>query len=690
MASLCANHAMSVFKNSCRSSPAIKGPSTAENRPKTASDAKASSSLPNLTDIGGSNCNRPKTADDNWSGPALPRPPLSKSIQTDTSRVLPPSTEETCVKPPDDNYSTLFQTLLESNSLLHKEISRLRRDHKKAMYKLTNLSHDYESAKRRDEGCTHTESRQPRTHVWQPRPEVGKSKKTKNGACSPRYSRKSSKCEEDVSSEEEFYEHSVVYDTPEEFNCENSSEAGDSDKLSVLSIESYHITYISSSSSSLSQEEEDHYAAAAAEESPGALVVGRMWEDFSVEDYPVEDFSEAFPGSENHHGDKSGKGKEWTPRVTVPEPFSMTVREANSLKKKTRSTIQVEKDQEEREAAHHVHTRKKFRAAPVPANTFLPLYDLINAKNEQRKELVKKMSSNMLKASQKPFKFSKRDEERRQQKSEWLKQSEELETVRLKEKVFRAKPVPLKVLDPEVEAEALEKEEYRKIRIRMRAEELLTKSKAPYSMRLQKGGASLVQIPPPPEALKNPLQERHRSPSGHTRNNIAKNRFTFQPRITHKIPDYNKSYSKFQQQLLLKKQSKLTTVSEPFNLHTEKRAAKSSRERQPVENGGSSSSARCYPGPAAAADDEDNKLEGLFGPPSYPPTMTETVRRRQVLAQERLAEALERESAKVDREKARKRREKNFQKIVAKKTLELCLDGDMLEDKKKHKLQEFR
>ena len=53
-------------------------------------------------------------------------------------------------------------------------------------------------------------------------------------------------------------------------------------------------------------------------------VVENMWEDFSVYDYPPE----ASPPREKH-----AKKKEWTPQITIPKPFTMTMREAKKKAK---------------------------------------------------------------------------------------------------------------------------------------------------------------------------------------------------------------------------------------------------------------------------------------------------------------------------------------------------------------------
>lgn len=659
MALLVANHTKSTFNNSCRSIPVSKGPPKRKTRPTTTTP---SISLPNLSPGADTDKWTPLAAsggENDWSGPAVPK----GKRKVDKTATPPNSTGtseagrqfEQAVDQKTENYATLFQTLLESNCMLHKEIARLRRDHKRAMSQLAHFSsrdhgrHDGQFEQcQQCKGGTSPCSSSTQADLYS---SFESGSEEKSCIKSKKYSISDGKPANHSTtseSEEDCYAPSVVYDTPEEFCYENSSD-DESGKHHVRATEPYRITYISSSSSNESICTSSQYA------SP-RLLVGRMWENFSVGDYTEE---EALPSA------GVGKEKKWAHRVTVPEPFSMTVRERNSLKKKTKSMLIAEKEQEEREALLDAKLRKPFHASPIPASTYLPLHGLINAKNAQRKELVKKMAGNMLKSGEKPFKFSRKEEERKQKKAAWLKQAEEQNIARFRGKAFKAKPVPPKLFQASVE-EAQELEEYRRIRARIRAEELLAKSKSPFSVRQQssKGGGMTTHDQCIP---KDHYRPHHRK------------KFSFQPQITRKIPDYDKAYEKLQQQLLLKKQAKLTTVSEPFKLHTERRA----KIRQPDVNTQSDS----------GIEDKGEKVPLLDDPPPYTPVMTspvmnETARRRKLLAQEKLAQAMLRDAVEEDQRKARKKREKDFQKIVVKKSYNV---NEFLQEKKrKLKIHEFR
>lgn len=612
------NHAMSVFKNSCRSAP-VKSPSK---RPKTAS---ASESPKVASDI------RPKTASASASL-KVPSDSTPKTTSSSTQHYGNFDSPKKIVLPisrySEDEYSTLFNTLLESNSLLHKEIGKLRKEHQLSMSKLANQDHN----KNRCSQC----KRVPSQDSWVSGTEIDleEFRKTKSVTVHiPENSTSSKDMEvESVSGSESGSEceQSVGFDTPEEFPTDSDSH-------------SYRITYISTDSSSENSPNTSQYA------SPGQLVVGNMWDNFSVENFSVENFSEAF------YIEEKDMDKSRTPKVTVPEPFSMTLREASAIKKKTKSMLIAEKEQEERDASARV--MKKFHASPIPAHTFLPLYDLMNAENKQRRVRMKKCTREILKSNQKPFKFSKRDEEKREEKSKLLRQIEEQERRQIRENKFKAKPVPSNLFDPEIEAEALEKEEYRRIRIRMRAEQLIVQARAPYTMRLEEEKAKGPRLPHKKKVVK----------SHHTV-------YTFCPKVTHKIPDYTKAYSKFQQQLIKKKQSKLTTVSEPFFLRTEKRAKviRKPEETMGTRLGTVRSETTCRSTRAA-------------NPPS-----TETTRRRQSLTNERIAEAIQKDALEERKASARRSREKEVQKIVAKRSSELNMYTGLLEEKRMVNLQKMK
>ncbi|NXT18236.1 F161A protein, partial [Syrrhaptes paradoxus] len=269
--------------------------------------------------------------------------------------------------------------------------------------------------------------------------------------------------------------------------------------------------------------------------------IEKMWDGFSVEDYVSHtkhlSSSPAFRRIRK-------KQKAWSPKVTVPKPFQMTIREARKKEQniKSKSLIEMENNLLKKQLEEEAECQKKFRANPVPAAVFLPLYSEIVQRNEERRRSVKERSKLKLLASQKPFKFIEREKQRNEMRKMQLR---DLSASEKKTKLFKAKPVPKCVYSPAVDDKLKEEELYRETRIRMRAEELLRNSSLPNS-RL---------------ALKyTNKKKKHKC--------IEQKETEHKPKIKSSIPDFELLHQKFQKRLLQQKQEKHLTVCEPFDLCT--------------------------------------------------------------------------------------------------------------------------
>ena len=529
-------------------------------------------------------------------------------------------------------YSSLFKILLESNSMLHKEIRKLKKDHQKNMSSF----------------CQHQVPGSTQLLEWSHNTQDELSSRS---------------CPAKIRSPDIRDDNSMAGDSTDELNesdatviaegesCEDGEEIGDigcfdmeEDNHSVkeVSPKKFHssttddgetISY-SGSDSVLSQEvgPANHY------ESPGMLVIKQMWNDFSVDDYNrlliYNSCEEMTSVSEQNQNTKQNT-KKWTRKITIPQPFAMTVREATTPHKKSRSMLRAEQECVEREAAEEAEMIKQFHANPIPANTFLPLYELMKAKNELRREHIKATSAMRLEASMNPFKFMKREEAKQQKKMELLKmKSQELKKGNTQ---FKAKPAPPKYFASEVQEEFMEKEAYRKICIKMRAEELMAKSKMPSRME------------------EDMCKKKNNKP---THQKITK-RFQFRPKISHKIPDYDKAFSKFKKELEKKKQSKLTTITEPFHLHTEALSTKRTKAR-----------ALTATNSLELEVDQSPKTYSLNSSPTpvYPHQMTETAKLRLSLTQNKLADLLQQEIIEEDNKRNKREQQKILQRSVAKKS----------------------
>ncbi|XP_060128291.1 protein FAM161A isoform X2 [Zootoca vivipara] len=239
------------------------------------------------------------------------------------------------------------------------------------------------------------------------------------------------------------------------------------------------------------------------------------------------------------------KKKKWSPKITVPEPFQMTIREARIKQQniKSKSLIELENNLLRKELEEEAECQKKFRANPVPAYVFVPLYHEIMQENEERRKALRERRRKILLASQKPFQFIEREAQKKEMKKMQLKG---ISSPEKKAKVFKAKPVPKFVYSSEINERLKEEELYRDIRIQMRSEELLRNSSVPNS-RLGNRGINKNRQQNHLELTK---EVEHR------------------PKTKAKVPDFESLHQKFLKRLQRQKNVKHITACEPFNLCT--------------------------------------------------------------------------------------------------------------------------
>lgn len=276
-------------------------------------------------------------------------------------------------------------------------------------------------------------------------------------------------------------------------------------------------------------------------------VVEDMWEGFSVYDYPPE----LSPPRE-----RIQKKKEWTPQITIPKPFGMTVREAKKKAKMTRSQAILQEDLRKKQEKEEAELHKKFRAQPVPATTFLPLYDEITRQNELRRYQVRELSKAILKSTEKPFKFVKREEEKKQlRRTKSLSNIADLENKMEEKEKFKANPFPDHLFDLTLADKVAEKEEYRTIKMRMRAQEMLAVSRLPPNMEARGEEYTLGHF-------------RSKLNKEGNKNAFMTKEHKFRPQINPDIPDFDDLHRQFEKEMRDKKREREPTVSEPFNLRT--------------------------------------------------------------------------------------------------------------------------
>uniref|UniRef100_A0A8C5PM84 Protein FAM161B n=1 Tax=Leptobrachium leishanense TaxID=445787 RepID=A0A8C5PM84_9ANUR len=212
------------------------------------------------------------------------------------------------------------------------------------------------------------------------------------------------------------------------------------------------------------------------------------------------------------------------PSITVPQPFKMTLRDAQ---KKDKSVTMDLLDSLDFKNQEDPECLKQFRAQPVPAHVLLPLYnDLVEEEEERRKSAIQKRKD-LLVATQKPFQFLSKEEEKRKQEIERpvTVPTETTQSIR--------RSIPKSVLDPQISEKLKEAELVRKIQSQMRAKAILEKSAAP--IPLSRG----IRDPCSSISLKN-----QQECLGFLQQNL-----TFQPHIKPAVPDFQRLYRKFQGEL---------------------------------------------------------------------------------------------------------------------------------------------
>jgi protein FAM161A len=279
------------------------------------------------------------------------------------------------------------------------------------------------------------------------------------------------------------------------------------------------------------------------ESSDYSNIIEHMWDGFTVEEYAPSKLCTT--------------RNEAVPRFTIPQPFSMTLREERKKKKKSRTLQQAEKEKLERQAQEEAELHKRFKANPVPATTSLPLYEMINAFNEQRREDIKANSKAILKATEKPFSFAAREKAKEMKALQAMERLRDVEDSRqTKKSRFYAKPVPQGLFDPMIDEKIKEEELYRQIRIKARALETLAKSHLPTSMQTQGRHYTIGRLR---KEMKEEMETQAFLTCDHK----------FHPLINKDVPDHQYAYHKFHTETQIPKKS--STIIEPFDLCTDRR-----------------------------------------------------------------------------------------------------------------------
>ncbi|XP_040528630.1 protein FAM161B isoform X2 [Gallus gallus] len=243
----------------------------------------------------------------------------------------------------------------------------------------------------------------------------------------------------------------------------------------------------------------------------------------------------------------------WIPSITIPQPFKMTLREARKKSQLMKSNMFLELDKlkDKRQSQDEAECQKQFRAQPVPAHVFLPLYHEIMEQNEVRRQIATQKRKELLLSTQRPFSFLEKEEKKKEAiRQKFLAAATPNESSKLK-KVNRK--VPRSTNDTLLGDKLKEAELYREIRIQMRAKDLLESSVAPID-------TSNCRRDPQSRTATKTKQERLGF--------LQDRSFSFKPRINPTVPDFEELYWAFQREAVRRQEIKEATRIKPFKLRT--------------------------------------------------------------------------------------------------------------------------
>ncbi|MEE6494191.1 hypothetical protein FKM82_017045 [Ascaphus truei] len=319
--------------------------------------------------------------------------------------------------------------------------------------------------------------------------------------------------------------------------------------------------------------------------------------------------------------------------ITVPRPFQMTLREAERRDKLPKTP--VFSDPVDLQSQEDTECLKQFRAQPVPAHVFLPLYKELVEENETRRKMDVQKRRDFLLSTQEPFSFIAKEEERRKETRQ-----RSLTAPPGKEH-SRKQKIPKSVLDPIFSEKLKEVELYRIITRQMRAKDLMQNSAAPIDLRKGKRD--------PHSSISLKTQEKQ---LGFLQQNL-----TFQPRTNPTVPDFDRLYRSFQKESLSNQQVKEPTRNKPFTLRTSNLRG---RKRQShTERGEDSPHA-----PEAAG--RSSSLMGLscLSPNTLPVYITDSTKRRESAIRFSLEEKEKQESERGQWLEKNKKKTRVMQKSV--------------------------
>ncbi|XP_062304048.1 protein FAM161A [Osmerus eperlanus] len=391
--------------------------------------------------------------------------------------------------------------------------------------------------------------------------------------------------------------------------------------------------------------------------------IKNMWQDFKLSPRHLHLSSsslQSLPG--DRKGAKGLKGRKKgrkdaelepsKPRVTVPKPFHMTVREADKRRHgvKTRSEVELENADLRRQLEELTECQRKFRASPMPAHVRLHLFEELQERDEERRRTMKEREERRHRATQRPFSFLERERRKKEQREEQLRH---LQPPSDQERVkpFKAKPVPKAVYEAASGEQMKEEQLYRAIKMQMRAKEMLHSASMPPSMLARR------------------LIDRRRA-KGDGEESEEDNSSPHRPKINTEVPDFDASYRRFQKQLENRRDVKPLTTCEPFQLRTSQIASHRERVLDDIEKEQSSPRATRWPyvSPRLTHTPNSSLCSSLSGSLELlPAKVTDAAKKRQEAVRKVLEQRKKAEEEEESWKERQKQREKKLQKVVSKR-----------------------
>nr|XP_060151015.1 protein FAM161B isoform X2 [Globicephala melas] len=236
----------------------------------------------------------------------------------------------------------------------------------------------------------------------------------------------------------------------------------------------------------------------------------------------------------------------WTSSITVPQPFRMTLREAWKKAQWLASpaSFEHERQKAQKQGQEEAECHRQFRAQPVPAHVYLPLYQEIMERNEARRRAGIQKRKELLLSSLKPFSFLGKDEQRKKA----IQQRDLVATAKAqvpKQKAIRR--IPTAILEPALGDKLQEAELLRKIRIQMRALDMLQMASSPIASSSGRADS----------------QPRIATRTREEKLGFLHTDFGFQPRVNPAVPDYEELYKAFQKRAAKRRDTKEESPQPP-------------------------------------------------------------------------------------------------------------------------------